>query len=161
MFLRTIFAASAVLFTAAVVVQFYLAAVGVFSEPEQELFGIHGANGTMVLRTLAVMLVVTAALAKAGKNTMWMSVTVLVLVLFQTVLFILVGVIFGVGPDSVEIPLAATLTVSMHALVGLTVLGLAIMITRRAVRLARTRPGESVAEGAHDGDTALANSTSV
>jgi hypothetical protein len=90
-----VFLTVAVLFTAAVVVQLYLAAVGVFSNPEDELFSWHGTNGRIVLPILAIVLIVSAALARAGRRTIWLSVLPLVLILFQTVLFILTAMGFG------------------------------------------------------------------
>jgi len=135
--MRKLFAAVAVLFVAAVVLQFYFAAMGVFSVPEEHLFSIHGFNGAVVLRTLALLLLISAALARAGKTSIWMSAAALLLVLLQTVLFIVAGAIFGVGPESASIPIGATIVVSLHALIGLAVLGTSIDIARRAVLLAR------------------------
>jgi carbon starvation protein CstA len=103
--MRKLFLTVAVLFTAAVVLQLYFAAVGVFSNPEDELFNWHGTNGRIVLPILAILLIITAALARAGKRTIWLSVLPLVLLLFQTVLFILTGAIFGL--DEHTAPLVA------------------------------------------------------
>jgi len=135
--MRKLFAAIAVLFVAAVVLQFYFAAMGVFSVPEEHLFTIHQVNGAVVLRTLALLLLISAALARAGKTNIWMSAAAFLLVLLQTVLFIVAGSIFGVGPESPSIPIAATIVVSFHALIGLTILGISVDVARRAVLLAR------------------------
>ena len=136
--MRKLFLTVAVLFTAAVVVQLYLAAVGVFSDPEDELFSWHGTNGRIVLPILALLLIVTAALARAGRRTIWLSVLPLVLILFQTVLFIVTGAIFGLGPDShASPPLGATLIVSLHAVNGTAILLLGVLLIVRARRLVR------------------------
>jgi tellurite resistance protein TehA-like permease len=136
--MRKLFLVVAVLFTAAVVLQLYFAAVGVFSDPEDELFNWHGTNGRIVLPILALLLIVTAALARAGKRTIWLSVLPVVLILFQTVLFILTGVIFGLDESShAAPPLAATLFLSLHAVNGAAILLLGVLMIVRARRLVR------------------------
>jgi len=144
--MRKLFLTVAVLFTASVVVQLYLAAVGVFSDPEDELFAWHGTNGRIVLPILALLLIVSAALARAGRRTIWLSVLPLVLIVFQTVLFIVTGAIFGLGPDShASPPLAATLIVSLHAVNGTAILLLGVLLIVRARRLVREGvPSKSV-----------------
>lgn len=134
--MRKLFLTIAVLFTASVVVQLYLAAVGVFSDPEDELFAWHGTNGRIVLPILALLLIVSAALARAGKRTIWLSVLPLVLVLFQTVLFILTAMGFGLDEHTAP-PLAATLVLSLHAVNGTAILLLGVLLIVRARRLVR------------------------
>ncbi|GAA1820050.1 DUF6220 domain-containing protein [Agromyces neolithicus] len=139
--MRKLFLTVAWLFTAAVVLQLYFAAVGVFSNPEDELFAWHGMNGRFALPILALLLIVTAALARAGKRTIWLSVLPLVLILFQTALFILTGVIFGLGPDDhASPPLAATLFISLHAVNGAAILLMGVLMIVRARRLVREGP---------------------
>ena len=136
--MRKLFLTVAVLFTASVVVQLYFAAVGVFSDPEDELFAWHGANGRIVLPILALLLIVSAALARAGKRTIWLSVLPLVLILFQTVLFILTAVVFGLDESSwPSLPLGATLMLSLHAVNGTAILLLGVLLVVRARRLVR------------------------
>ena len=136
--MRKLFLVVTILFTASVILQLYFAAVGVFSNPEDELFAWHGTNGRIVLPILALLLIVTAALARAGKRTIWLSVLPLVLILFQTVLFILTGVIFGLDESShAEPPLAATLFLSLHAVNGAAILLLGVLLVVRARRLVR------------------------
>ena len=134
--MRKLFLTVAVLFTAAVVLQLYFAAVGVFSNPEDELFNWHGTNGRIVLPILAILLIITAALARAGKRTIWLSVLPLVLLLFQTVLFILTGAIFGLDEHTAP-PLGATLLLSLHAVNGTAILLLGVLFIVRARRLVR------------------------
>lgn len=136
--MRKLFMTVAVLFTAAVILQLYFAAVGVFSNPEDELFSWHGTNGRIVLPILAILLIVSAALARAGKRTIWLSVLPLVLILFQTVLFILTGVIFGLDESShAAPPLGATLVLGLHAVNGTAILLLGVLLVVRARRLVR------------------------
>ena len=153
--MRKLFLAVAWLFTAAVVLQLYFAAVGVFSNPEDELFSWHGINGRIVLPILALLLIVSAALARAGKRTIWLSVLPLVLILFQTVLFILTGVIFGLDEAShAAPPLAATLFLSLHGVNGAAILLVGVLLVVRARRLDRegapVRASATAAPGADE-----------
>ena len=146
--MRKAFAIITLLFVLSCVLQFYFAAMGVFSKPEDELFAIHGMNGAIFLRLLAVLMVVFAALAKAGKRTVWLSVIALVLVLFQTVLFILTGVLFGTGPESDTVPIGATILLSLHGLNGVIILLLGLAVLRRAWTLGFPRRGVGADTGA-------------
>jgi carbon starvation protein CstA len=157
--MRKLFLTVAVLFTASVVVQLYFAAVGVFSDPEDELFAWHGANGRIVLPILALLLIVSAALARAGKRTIWLSVLPLVLILFQTVLFILTAVVFGLDESSwPSPPLGATLMLSLHAVNGTAILLLGVLLVVRARRLVREgalAKTESIASETEDAPAAV------
>jgi hypothetical protein len=137
---RKVFSIVSILAVAAVVLQFYFAGMGVFSVPEDELFAVHGMSGRIVLPVIFLLSLITAAIARAGKRTIWMTVIAILLLALQTILFILTGAIFGVGPESAEIPLAATLMVSLHVVNGLAILGLTIAIARRAWVLAWKSP---------------------
>jgi hypothetical protein len=131
------FAVVATLLTAAVVLQLYLAGVGVFSDPTDGLFAVHGWNGRIVLPLLVLLTILFAALAKAGKRTVWLTVTVLGLLILQTLIFVITGLIFAIGPETPHPPLAATLLLSLHPINGLAILILSGILTRRAWRLAR------------------------
>ena len=106
--MRKVFSIVSILAVLAVVLQFYFAGVGHFSIPEDGLFGIHGNNGRIVLPVLFILSLITAAIARAGKGTIWLTVVAILLLAFQTVLFILTGTIFNVGPESAEVPLGAS-----------------------------------------------------
>jgi hypothetical protein len=134
--MRKLFFVLTILLTASLVLQFYFAAIGVFSKPEDELFTIHGTNGRMVIPLLALLTIIAAALARAGKRTIWLSVLPLVLVLFQTVLFIITGAIFNVGPESDVVPIGATIMLGFHAVNGVAILFIASVLIRRSFRLA-------------------------
>lgn len=125
---------------AATVLQLYLAGVGVFSDPTDGLFAVHGWNGRIVLPLLVLLTILFAALAKAGKGTVWMSVIVLGLLILQTLIFVLTGLIFGIGPETPHPPLAATMLVSLHPINGLAILLLSGVLAARAWALARRRP---------------------
>lgn len=137
---RKAFAFLAIVLAASIVAQFYLAAVGVFSNPDDGLFSMHGMLGRHGITLLALLLISAAAVARAGKKLVWTSVLPLVLVLFQTVLFILTGTIFNVGPPSegVEriIPLGARLMLGLHALNGAAIFFICTVLVRRSRKLA-------------------------
>lgn len=139
--MRKLFLVVTVLFAASVVAQLYLAAVGVFSDPEDELFAWHGTNGRIVLPILALLTILTAALARAGKRTIWLAVLPLGLLIVQTLLFILTGVLFGLGPEShAEPPLGATLFLALHGVNGAAILLTSVALVVRARKLVRQGP---------------------
>ncbi|WP_210509219.1 DUF6220 domain-containing protein [Naasia sp. SYSU D00057] len=135
--MRKVFVVVTALLTVSTALQIYFAAMGVFSVPDDHLFAIHGTNGRIVLPILVLLTILTAALARAGKRTIWLSVIVFGLLILQTLFFILTGVIFGVTEESTEVPLAATLFVSLHGLNGLAIIALSATLFARARRLAR------------------------
>lgn len=142
--MRKVFAFLAILLTVSTIVQFYLAAVGVFSNPDDGLFSMHSMLGRFGIPLLALLLIIAAAVARVGKKLIWMSVLPLVLVLFQTVLFVLTGTIFNVGPPSegVEmlIPLGASLMLGLHAVNGAAIFFICTVLVRRSWKLAFLGP---------------------
>ncbi len=130
--MRKTFLVISVLVVVAVVMQFYFAAVGVFSDPDDELFAIHGTSGRIVLPLLMILSIVFAALAKAGRRTVWLAVLGFGLLLFQTILFILTGVLTGSEPPPGEITTAGTVMLGFHALNGLAILGVTGTVASRA-----------------------------
>ena len=131
------FAVVATMLATATVVQLYLAGMGVFSDPTDRLFAIHGWNGRVVLPLLVLLTILFAVLAKAGKRTIWMTVIMLGLLILQTLIFVITGLIFSIGPETPHPPLAATLLLSLHPINGLAILFLSGVLTQRAWRLAR------------------------
>ncbi len=134
--MRKVFFVVTVLLTAATALQIYFAAMGVFSVPEDHLFGIHGTNGRIVLPILVLLTILTAALARAGRRTILLSVLVFVLLVFQTLIFIIGGAIFNVTPESTEVPIGATIFLALHGLNGLAIIALSATLMNRARRLA-------------------------
>lgn len=130
--MRKTFLVISVLVVVAVVMQFYFAAVGVFSDPDDELFAIHGTSGRIVLPLLMILSIVFAALAKAGRRTVWLAVLGFGLLLFQTILFILTGVLTGSEPPPGEVTTAGTIMLGFHALNGLAILGVTGTVASRA-----------------------------
>jgi hypothetical protein len=135
---RKVFLVIASLFVLSVVLQLYFAGVGHFSTGGGELFWLHGTNGRIILPILAILNIVAAAVARAGRRTIWLTVIALVLIFLQTVIFILTGTIFNIsGPEDV-IPVGASILLGFHALNGLAIIVLGSMVARRAFALDRT-----------------------
>jgi len=132
---RKVFAVVAVLLALSAILQLYFAAVGVFSNPDDDLFAIHGFNGQYVVRFLPLLLIIVGAIAKVGRRLILLCVWVIVGTLVQLLLFILTGAIFGISEESADVPLGASLLLGLHGLVGLTIIALAVEIARRGVLL--------------------------
>ncbi|WP_157155788.1 DUF6220 domain-containing protein [Diaminobutyricimonas sp. LJ205] len=134
--MRVLFLVLSILMLIALTVQFYLAGIGVFSDPADELFAIHGMNGRFVLPIVGLLLFISAILAKAGGRTIGLASLPLVLVLFQTLWFILSGMLTG-GEEG-DVNMAATIMVSFHVLIGLAAFVVTYMLVSRARRLIAT-----------------------
>ena len=127
-----------------VVTQFYLAGIGVFSHTEEAGFEAHATTGRIILPLFFILSLIFAAIAREGRRTIWLTALAILLLAFQTIIFILTGMIFTVDSDSSSIPFAAVATVSLHVVNGLAILFTASVIARRAFLLAfRTLPGVS------------------
>lgn len=123
---------------AAVVLQFYLAGVGVFSMPEDELFGLHTANGRFVVSVLLLLNVPVAALARG--RTLRYALGLVGLLALQTVIFVIAIVTTGANPfEDGAISTAGTVILSLHALNGVVILGVSALLVRRAYALAFPR----------------------
>ncbi|MET1044689.1 MAG: DUF6220 domain-containing protein [Microbacteriaceae bacterium] len=136
--MRKLFLVLTILLIISLTVQFYFAAYGVFSTDPMEGFAFHAMNGRFVLPILALLVIIGAALARAGGRTIGLSVVPLALILFQTVLFILTGAVTGASEESAEVPVAASIMLGFHAIVGLAAFVVSYMLIQRARRLIAT-----------------------
>lgn len=146
--MRKVFAVTSGLVVVALVLQFYFAAIGVFSAEKDDLFSIHGMTGRIVLPVLILLNLVAAAVVKAGGRTIWLVVLDLGLLIVQTLLFILVGALFDAGSSAEEhsITLAGTLILGLHAVNGLAILAVALVVARRASQHASGPESRSAAD---------------
>jgi len=120
---------------AAVVLQFYLAGVGVFSMPEDELFGLHTTSGRIVLPILLLLNIPAAALARG--RTLRYALGLVGLLALQTVIFVIAIVTTGSNPfEDTVITTAGTIILSFHVLNGLVILGVTVLLVRKAYALA-------------------------
>ena len=128
-----------VLVLAAVVLQFYLAGVGVFSMPEDELFGLHTTSGRVLLPVLLLLNIPAAALARG--RTLRYALGLVGLLALQTVIFLIAILTTGSNPlEDGVISTAGTAILSFHVVNGLVILGVAGLLVRKAYALAFGRP---------------------
>ncbi|MDQ4490883.1 DUF6220 domain-containing protein [Sinomonas sp. ASV486] len=135
---KAFLAVSALLFLDTIV-QLYLAAFGTFALdliPNHASFDYHAFNGQVVLRSLALLTILVAALARAGKNTIWLTVGIFLLTWVQLLVFIVGGMLTGAGPDNPSIP--GAWAVATHAVTGLLIIFSCYWLLLRARRLDRT-----------------------
>jgi Family of unknown function (DUF6220) len=136
--MRRVFQAVAVLLLVDVVVQFYFAAFGVFTAPANDAqFVLHQMNGRVVLPVLCLLVIVAAAVARAPGRLIGFSAIPLGLLVMQTVLFILAG-LTGSSPEQTNV--AGQIILGLHAVNGLCILAVTILLVRRASRFAAATP---------------------
>ncbi|HEY5878857.1 MAG TPA: DUF6220 domain-containing protein [Nakamurella sp.] len=139
--MRRVFQVLTVLLLAAVVVQFYFAAFGVFTAPANDSqFVLHQMNGRMVLPLLCLLVIAAAALARAPGRLIGFSAIPLGLLVMQIVLF-LVAALTGSSPEQTNV--AGQIILGLHAVNGLAILGVTILLVRRASRFAGERAGSA------------------
>jgi Family of unknown function (DUF6220) len=129
---RKLFAALASLFAISAGLQLYFAALGQFSTESADLFNIHGTNGRIILPLLCLLVIISAALARAGRNTIVLAVVAFVLIFLQTALFLLASGIFGYNEESKTVPIGASILLGFHGLIGLGIIVLSAMLAQRA-----------------------------
>lgn len=133
------------LLVAAVVFQFYAAVSGVFQRPTTDSsFGLYRANGSMILPVICLLVIIAAALARAGVRTIALSVLPLVLLVFQTVLFTLTGVLTGSTEEHTTT--TGSLLLGQHAVNGVAILAVSVVLWLRARALVRPAAGVPAAE---------------
>lgn len=146
--MRRVFQIVSVLLLVDVVVQFYFAAFGVFTAPANDSqFVLHQMNGRFVLPLLCLLVIVAAAAARAPGRLIGFSAIPLGLYVMQIVLFILSG-LTGSSPEKTNV--AGQVILGLHAVNGLALLGVAILLVHRASRLAKNMPAASVAGAAQE-----------
>ncbi|MDQ4503187.1 DUF6220 domain-containing protein [Sinomonas sp. ASV322] len=119
--------------------QLYFAGFGVFGEHVvggDESFTPHSINGQFVLRGLALLAILFAALAKAGRSTIWLTVGIFLMTYVQLIVFILGGILSGGSREHPNLP--GAWMVSVHAVTGLLIIFMTYWLFRRARRLVRT-----------------------
>ena len=122
------------LLLASVVIQFYFAAFGVFTAPENDSqFILHQMNGRILRPVLCLLCIAAAAIARAPGRLIGFTAIPLGLLVMQTVLFIIAG-LAGASPEKTN--LVGQLILGLHAINGLCILGVSIMLFIRARRFA-------------------------
>jgi Family of unknown function (DUF6220) len=128
--MRKVYVACTALLFAAVVLQFYFAAFGVFTQPENDSqFILHSINGTGVIPLLSIVATIFAALAKAPGKLIGLTILPLGLIVVQISLFILAG---ATGSSEEKTNAAGQAVLGLHAVNGLAILLVAFLVFRRA-----------------------------
>lgn len=123
------------LLTLSLIAQLYLAALGVFSEPEEELFRFHGMNGRVVLPILLILWIVFGFLGRIGRRNIWLTFVALVLLALQTGYFIIAGAMGASPPPNATTPGATPYVLALHGLGGTLLLLLTCVVFLRVWRM--------------------------
>jgi hypothetical protein len=125
----------------ALVVQFYLAAVGAFDRPQtDDSFALHSENGMLVIPVLILLATLAAALARAPGRLIGLTIAPLGLLVVQVLIVVLGNAVAGGDQDPTSADSLAIL--GLHAVNGMVMIGFAAMVLGRA----RALPAKSVAE---------------
>jgi len=116
------------LLTLSLIAQLYLAALGVFSEPEDDLFRFHGMNGRIILPILLILWIVFGFIARIGRKNIVLTFLGLVLLALQTVYFIIAGAMGATPPPNSSTPGATSYVLALHGLGGTLLLLLTIWV---------------------------------
>lgn len=134
--MRRVYVALNGLLVVSVVIQFYFAAFGVFTAPENDSqFIMHLVNGRFVLPLLCLLCIAAAAIARAPGRLIGLTAVPFGLLLLQTVLFIVAG-LAGASPEKTNLP--GQIILGLHAVNGLCILGVSILVFLRAKAFARS-----------------------
>jgi hypothetical protein len=129
--MRRVYFALSILLLAAVVAQFYFAAVGAFAKPRDDSsFALHSLTGMMILPALSVLATVAAALARAPGRLIALSILPFGLVVVQVLIIVLGNAIGGATEDRTT-PVALAI-LGLHAINGLAIMGVSGQVVRQA-----------------------------
>lgn len=120
------------------IAQLYLAGFGTFGGKllGDASFDPHTINGQIVMRSLALLAILFAFLAKSGKSTIWLTVGIFLLTYVQLAVFIVGGILTGGSRENPNLP--GAWAVSTHAVTGLLIIFSTYWLFLRARRLDRT-----------------------
>jgi hypothetical protein len=123
------------LLTLSLIAQLYLAALGVFSEPEDEMFRFHGMNGRFILPILLLLWIVFGFIARIGRKNIGLTFLGLLLLVLQTGYFIIAGLLGATPPPNASTPGGTSFILALHGLGGTLLLLLTIWVFFRVRRM--------------------------
>lgn len=126
--MRKVFLTINALLILSLIAQLYLAALGVFSQPEDELFRFHGSNGRFVLPILLILWIVFGFIARIGGRNIGLTFVALALLALQTVYFIIAGAMGASPPPNATTPGATSYVLALHGLGGTLLLLLTVWV---------------------------------
>ncbi len=123
------------LLTVSLIAQLYLAALGVFSEPEDEMFRFHGMNGRFILPILLILWIVFGFIARIGRKNIGLTFLGLLLLALQTGYFIIAGALGATPPPNASTPGGTSFILALHGLGGTLLLLLTVWVFFRVKRM--------------------------
>ena len=123
------------LLTVSIIAQLYLAALGVFSPPEDELFQFHGTNGRVVIPILLILWIIFGFIARIGRRNILLTFAGLLLLAMQTGYFIIAGAMGATPPPSESTPGATPYVLALHGLGGTLLMLLTIWVFFRVRKM--------------------------
>jgi hypothetical protein len=138
--MRKAFLTINVLLSTSLIAQLYLAALGVFSEPEDDLFRFHAMNGRFLLPTLIILWIVFGFLARIGGKNIGLTFLGLLLLAMQTGYFIIAGALGATPPPNPSAPGGTPFILALHGLGGTLLLLLTIWVFFRVKGMGRVAP---------------------
>lgn len=131
----------------AILAQFYFAAIGAFTKPQTEhSFELHEMNGTIIIPSLSVLATIAAALARAPRRAIVLSILPALLVPVQ----MLINEIGGHDNDHTT-PLGLAV-LGLHALNGLLIMLIARLVFVQARALIRGETPAVAGDARRSGD---------
>ena len=122
--------------TLALITQLYFAAVGHFSQPEDEMFRFHTTNGRIVLPLLIILWIVFGFFARIGRQEHRADVRLALLLLtLQSVYFIVAVALGATPPPNMTTPGGTPFVLGLHGLGGTLLLLLTIWVFFRVRKL--------------------------
>jgi hypothetical protein len=153
--MRKVYVGLSALLLFAVLIQFYFAAVGAFTKPQQDgSFALHDATGMMIIPLLSLLATIAAAMARAPGKVIGLTILPLGLVVVQ-VLIVTLGRAFNDGTGDNTTPVGVAI-LGLHALNGLAIMAVAGLVLRRARLLAAAAPATEPAGTARSAATPAA-----
>jgi hypothetical protein len=153
--MRKVYVGLSALLLFAVLIQFYLAAVGAFAKPQHDdSFALHDMTGMMIIPLLSLLATIAAAAARAPGKVIGLTILPLGLVVVQ-VLIVTLGRALNDGTGDNTTP-AGLAILGLHAVNGLAIMAVAGLVFRRARLLAAAARATEPAGTARTAATPLA-----
>lgn len=143
--MRKVYVVIAGLMLAAVVAQFYFAAVGAFDTPQEDgSFSLHTMNGTSIV-LLSLLATIAAAVSRAPGRLIGLTILPLGLTIVQVLIVLLGGLLDDPAGNTTPASLAI---LGLHAVNGLAIMGVTGIVFRQARLFATATPAGTTAAAA-------------
>jgi hypothetical protein len=122
------------------VLQLFFAGYMVFQNSTEEMHDAavyHSLNGQFVLRGLALLAIILAALARAGKRTVWLAVGIFLMSLVQLLIFIVGGMLTGSSEE--HITPEGSWVAAIHPVTGMLMIFMSYWFFLRCRALAQSQ----------------------